>query len=159
MIVCRWPAQVARGGVTSGHRNFLTGAGGYVQNVVNGYAGLRYSAEGLRVLPVLPPDGVTKVVLRAVSYAGCRLTVEYDSGALRATLLRCGGAADAEAGAAAAADDDDAAAAATPMPPTLVLRRNGADATVLALQKTVVLLRADGDTFTVAVAVPPQTAS
>jgi trehalose/maltose hydrolase-like predicted phosphorylase len=120
-------SEVAHGGVTSGHSNFLTGAGGYVQNIVNGYAGLRYSAAGLRLLPLLPPDGVSSVVLRGMSFAGCRLTVAYDGSTLCATLLRCGSAV------------------------SLELCRNGGGATVLELEKTVVLPRADGDMFTVTV--------
>ena len=123
-------SEVSHGGVTSGHRNFLTGAGGYLQNIVNGYAGLRYDAEGLRLLPLLPPDGVSSVTLRAMSFAGCRLTVVYDDETLHATLLHCGSV--------------DA--------PTLELRRDGGDATTLIPQQTVALSRDDGDAFTVTLA-------
>lgn len=61
---------------SGGHLNFLTGAGGFLQNVLYGYAGIRlYSAEDaessdcgggeiskgdyMSINPLLPPDGVT----------------------------------------------------------------------------------------------------
>ena len=52
-----------------GNKNFLTGVGGWLQNIIYGYAGLRYTERGtLQVShPLLPPGGVTTVTLRGVS--------------------------------------------------------------------------------------------
>eukprot|EP00051_Salpingoeca_urceolata_P014845 m.189431 g.189431 ORF g.189431 m.189431 type:complete len:834 (-) comp18207_c0_seq1:34-2535(-) len=61
-----------------GHHNFITGAGGYLQNFVFGYGGLRYTAAGLTMQPVLPPHGVDFVRLRSVSLGGCSFDVAYD---------------------------------------------------------------------------------
>ena len=55
-----------------GHLNFITGAGGYLQNVVNGYLGLRYTKDGLDLRPVLPPNGKHPqfaISLRSFSHA------------------------------------------------------------------------------------------
>jgi hypothetical protein len=79
-----------------GNLNFITGAGGYLQNFVNGYAGLRYMVKdpinivcpnsdgkgagtgAVSFRPVLPPGNVTAVLMRGVSLGGSRFTVGYD---------------------------------------------------------------------------------
>jgi len=61
-----------------GHTNFITGAGGYLQNFINGYAGLRYTKEGLNLRPVLPPHNVSSMKLRGLSLAGSRMDVYYE---------------------------------------------------------------------------------
>jgi hypothetical protein len=62
--------------VEGGHINFLTGAGGFLQNVIQGYGGLRAHADRLDFNPVLPPfSGVVRFV--RLSYAGATLTLEY----------------------------------------------------------------------------------
>ena len=62
--------------------NFLTGAGGFLQQVVFGYAGLRLREAGVRPVyrPVLPAP-LTRLVLRNVSSRGRRfdVVVERDS--------------------------------------------------------------------------------
>ena len=70
-----------------GNLNFITGAGGYLQNYVFGYAGLRYDDAGASLAPVLPPHGVTSLKLRAVSLGTSRFSLEYDAQRLTATLL------------------------------------------------------------------------
>ena len=70
-----------------GHLNFITGAGGYLQNVVNGYLGLRYTKRGLDLRPVLPPHGVTSVKLRALSLAGSRVDLLLSPDAVTLTLV------------------------------------------------------------------------
>ena len=75
--------------LSGGHSNFITGAGGFLQNVVNGYAGLRIGAGGvLRLRPALPLWGVSGITLRAVRFRGWRLTAGFD--AARLTLLVVG---------------------------------------------------------------------
>lgn len=51
--------------------NFLTGAGGFLQQVIYGYTGLRLTDEGLRPVykPVLP-SAITRLVLKHVSVRG-----------------------------------------------------------------------------------------
>jgi len=62
--------------------NFLTGAGGFLQQVIYGYTGLRLTDAGLRSVfrPVLP-SRITKLVLRHVSVRGKTydILVEGDS--------------------------------------------------------------------------------
>ena len=70
-----------------GHLNFITGAGGYLQNTINGYLGLRYTSEGLDLRPILPPHGVTSVKLRALSLAGSRMDVMLTADNVTITLL------------------------------------------------------------------------
>jgi hypothetical protein len=87
-----------------GNLNFITGAGGYLQNFINGYAGLRYMVEdpinivcpnsdgqgagtgAVSFRPVLPPGNVTAVLMRGVSLSGSRFTVSYDDTNLCALL-------------------------------------------------------------------------
>jgi hypothetical protein len=80
-------SEVSRGGKLGGHINFITGAGGYVQNVIYGDAGLEYSRDGMALTPLLPPSGVTRLVLRALSFAGRRVTVSYNATTAVCTLL------------------------------------------------------------------------
>lgn len=63
-----------------GNLNFITGAGGYLQNMINGYMGLRYTHEGLDLRPVMPPHGTTSFKLRGLSLAGSRLDVHLQPG-------------------------------------------------------------------------------
>eukprot|EP00041_Stephanoeca_diplocostata_P025003 m.645898 g.645898 ORF g.645898 m.645898 type:complete len:123 (+) comp22651_c0_seq38:2181-2549(+) len=62
-----------------GHKNFITGAGGYVQNYIFGYAGLRYNrapaAVGMTIHPYLPPHNVTSLKLRGIAVAAARVSV------------------------------------------------------------------------------------
>ena len=53
------------------------GAGGFLENIVFGYMGLRYEPSGLSVAPSLPPYNVSELTLRGVAFAGgtVRLTV------------------------------------------------------------------------------------
>eukprot|EP01052_Picozoa_sp_SAG31_P054077 SAG31_NODE_14191_length_822_cov_1.275242_2_plen_145_part_00 len=55
----------------------ITGAGGYLQNFVYGYAGLRYTKYGLNLRPVLPPHSVKSMKLRGLSLAGSRMDVHF----------------------------------------------------------------------------------
>jgi protein-glucosylgalactosylhydroxylysine glucosidase len=61
-----------------GNLNFLTGAGGYIQNMLMGYGGLRFRDDGLFARLVLPPLGVTEMKLRRVAYQGARITFTVD---------------------------------------------------------------------------------
>jgi len=62
--------------------NFLTGAGGFLQQVIFGYTGLRFGETGLRAVfrPVLP-SRITRLTLRNVASRGRRydVVVEADS--------------------------------------------------------------------------------
>ena len=70
-----------------GNLNFITGAGGYLQNYVNGYAGVRYSDAGLSFRPCLPPHGVTSLTLRGLSLGQARFRVGYNTTTLEVDLL------------------------------------------------------------------------
>ena len=50
----------------------VTGGGGFLQSVVNGYGGLRLEAAGLRLRRPRPPPNCTRLVLRGVAFRGAR---------------------------------------------------------------------------------------
>jgi trehalose/maltose hydrolase-like predicted phosphorylase len=53
--------------------NFLTGAGGFLQQFVFGYPGLRFSEEGLtqKYAPMLP-SAIRKLTLKNITIRGTR---------------------------------------------------------------------------------------
>jgi protein-glucosylgalactosylhydroxylysine glucosidase len=57
-----------------GHVNFLTGAGGFLQNLLQGYAEIRARMTGFAFDPVLPPY-VDMIRLVGVKYAGATFSV------------------------------------------------------------------------------------
>lgn len=64
--------------------NFLTGAGGFLQQVIFGYTGLRLGDLGLEpAFPPLLPSGVTRLVLHNVHVRGQRYDVVVDSSGRR----------------------------------------------------------------------------
>ncbi len=72
--------------------DFLTGAGGFLQQVIYGYTGLRFSSKGVvpKFAPVLP-SSVKRLVLRNVSIGGKRCDVVVDSAGRK--IIPRGGAA------------------------------------------------------------------
>jgi hypothetical protein len=71
----------------TGCPNFVTGAGGFLDALLFGYAGARLHDSGLQLEPLLP-DGSTRVRIRSLSLRGHRFTVEYDSTLVTVTALR-----------------------------------------------------------------------
>ena len=73
-----WSELAAQGGCL----HFLTGAGGFLQTMLFGYGSLRVPRPGVwRVLPtgpVLPPMGVTSVVLRGIHLQGAVANMAYN---------------------------------------------------------------------------------
>jgi hypothetical protein len=60
--------------------NFVTGAGGFLQQVIYGYSGLRLRDGGLEpAFPAILPSKITRLVLRNVSSRGKRYDVVVDS--------------------------------------------------------------------------------
>jgi trehalose/maltose hydrolase-like predicted phosphorylase len=61
---------------TNNSINFITGAGGFLQQVIYGYTGLRLSEKGLaqKYKPLLPKR-VTKLLLKNVSVKGERYDI------------------------------------------------------------------------------------
>ena len=54
-----------------------SGAGGYLQSYLYGYAGVQWKADHLQFNPILPPAGVSRVTLRAMNYAEIAFTFSY----------------------------------------------------------------------------------
>ena len=69
-----WKEQARDGN----HLNFLTGAGGFLQNVLQGYGGLRARSDRIDWNPVLPPHISTVRFVRLV-YAGCVYSLSYSA--------------------------------------------------------------------------------
>ena len=67
------------------HLNFITGAGGFIQNIFNGYAGLRAREDQLEFTPLLPPH-IDMVRLRRIRYGGAVFTMEYNDTIATLTL-------------------------------------------------------------------------
>jgi protein-glucosylgalactosylhydroxylysine glucosidase len=64
--------------------DFLTGAGGFLQQVIYGWTGLRVGEKGLEpAYPPLLPSGITRLMLRNVYSRGKRYDVVVDSGGRR----------------------------------------------------------------------------
>eukprot|EP00041_Stephanoeca_diplocostata_P029137 m.853119 g.853119 ORF g.853119 m.853119 type:complete len:932 (+) comp23499_c0_seq1:35-2830(+) len=64
-----------------GHRpatNFLTGAGGFIQAVINGYGGLRFNDDTMTIAPTLALN-TTRMAIHALSYRNAILHVAWNS--------------------------------------------------------------------------------
>jgi trehalose/maltose hydrolase-like predicted phosphorylase len=73
--------------LTGGHSNFVTGAGGFLQNIVQGWAGVRVSSGTLTLTgPTLPPT-VTSVTLRSLQFRGTSFTVRFDAVSISFVLV------------------------------------------------------------------------
>ena len=58
--------EVVPGNPTAG--NFITGAGGFLQSVINGYAGIRLNFDYLRIKESYLPEGTTSLELKGITY-------------------------------------------------------------------------------------------
>jgi hypothetical protein len=66
--------------------NFVTGAGGFLQQVIYGWTGYRWADSGLeREFPALLPSSVKRLVLRNVSVRGRRYDITVDGSGRRMT--------------------------------------------------------------------------
>ncbi|HET9464383.1 MAG TPA: hypothetical protein VFO71_02535, partial [Gemmatimonadales bacterium] len=69
--------------------NFVTGAGGFLQQVIFGWTGLRLGDNGLEpAYPALLPSSVARLVLRHISVRGKRYDVTVDRSGRRMTPSR-----------------------------------------------------------------------
>jgi hypothetical protein len=55
--------------------HFLTGDGGFLQALINGFGGLRVTIEGLRLLSPSLPESVGVLALRNIAWRTCVLTI------------------------------------------------------------------------------------
>ena len=66
--------------------NFVTGAGGFLQQVIYGWTGYRWGDRGLEPeFPALLPSSVKRLVLRNVSVRGKRYDITVDQSGRRMT--------------------------------------------------------------------------
>jgi hypothetical protein len=64
--------------------NFVTGAGGFLQQVLFGYTGLRFGERGIEpAFPPVLPSSVTRLELRGIWLRGRRYDLVVDSGGRR----------------------------------------------------------------------------
>ena len=67
--------------------NFVTGAGGFLQQVLHGWTGYRLGERGLEpAFPAVLPSSVTRLVLRNISVRGKRYDITVDRKGRRMTL-------------------------------------------------------------------------
>merc|ERR1712217_751121 len=65
--------------------NFLSGAGGYLQSIWAGYAGIRFSDDSLHIFsPRIPPGGAKAMTIRQLHFAGAKINVRVT---LNGTLI------------------------------------------------------------------------
>ena len=82
------PFQVwTEGADGTGCTTFLTGAGGFLQSVINGYLGVRLGSGSLRLRPVAPPGNATRLAIRGLHWHGRRLRLETAAGGATLQLL------------------------------------------------------------------------
>jgi trehalose/maltose hydrolase-like predicted phosphorylase len=74
-------SEVPRGGGT----NFITGAGGFIQNIVNGYGGMRIAKNSIEWHPKLM-KGITEVKYKQLYYHGSVYSLEYSASKVTITL-------------------------------------------------------------------------
>lgn len=82
--------------VPGGHfdnTHFLTGDGGYLQALLNGYGGLRIVQGELKMLQPTLPESVGALTLRAISWHGCVMTVRVDGECETVSVASCAGGA------------------------------------------------------------------
>jgi protein-glucosylgalactosylhydroxylysine glucosidase len=72
------PFSVWREKLSGGHQNFLTGAGGFLQQAVFGYSGLRIERGALQLSPKYLPKGVAALTFRRMSYLGVRFDLRLE---------------------------------------------------------------------------------
>jgi len=63
---------------TGGAVNFITGAGGFLQEIIYGLSGLRIHSNELLLNPMLP-DIISNVTIQNFYYLGNELTLSFDS--------------------------------------------------------------------------------
>lgn len=75
---------------TGGTVNFLTGAGGFIQSVINGYGGLRIKSKSFTWQPTIPPNS-SSLAFRNVGFAGATLDVvcDYKNVVVTVTAYSC----------------------------------------------------------------------
>jgi trehalose/maltose hydrolase-like predicted phosphorylase len=59
--------------------SFLTGAGGFLQSVLNGYLGVRLGAASVTLRPVAAPGSATALAVRGLHWHGRRLKLRVDA--------------------------------------------------------------------------------
>jgi len=65
--------------------NFITGAGGFLQAILYGYAGLRYQSDHMLLRPTLPPQS-RSLLLRHLHFQGSLMNIAYDAKTLILSL-------------------------------------------------------------------------
>ena len=73
---------------SGGNLNFITGAGGYLQNFIYGYSGMHLGPANLTFAPqpILPPGSVTQVKLRCMAFLDTTFSLWYNATTLCAQL-------------------------------------------------------------------------
>lgn len=65
--------------LTGGHSNFITGSGGFLQNIIQGWAGVRVGPDAMTLRkPTLPPTAES-IKLRGLQLGGAKFSVQYNT--------------------------------------------------------------------------------
>lgn len=60
--------------------NFITGAGGFLQAVANGFMGIQFGNGSLTLSPIFPPNNVTALEARGLQYMGATFDIVLSNG-------------------------------------------------------------------------------
>jgi len=58
--------------------HFLTGEGGFLQAMINGWGGVRINEDGIRLNPYMP-NNVTRIIFSKIHYMNNEIRVSFDS--------------------------------------------------------------------------------
>lgn len=67
--------------------NFITGAGGFLQSVINGYGGVRFHPEHLEIRRTVLPPGTTKLTINSIQYLKAKLKIVCEADKTTITVL------------------------------------------------------------------------
>lgn len=75
-----WQWYQHQNAVNGGNDNFISGAGGFVQNFWAGFAALRVSSQGLELRPrnVFLPEDASFLLLKGVIFRGCTIDFRFE---------------------------------------------------------------------------------
>uniref|UniRef100_A0A2M4ACX0 Protein-glucosylgalactosylhydroxylysine glucosidase n=1 Tax=Anopheles triannulatus TaxID=58253 RepID=A0A2M4ACX0_9DIPT len=73
-----------------GAGNFITGAGGFLQSVINGYAGVRLRHRQLVITSPQPPPDTTRLFIPQINYAGIRFSLDIERHSFRLVFSGAG---------------------------------------------------------------------
>ena len=70
----------------TGASNFITGAGGFLQTILNGFSGIRLHLDKLEIRNVRLPPNTSRLIVKGISYLGSQFLLKHSD---EGTTLKC----------------------------------------------------------------------